>query len=266
MTADLREIDIKAALAEFLISRSMLCDDAVLINEMVVGDYERRVDFAVANGSLQAFEIKSDADNLSRIEGQVETYLDYFDKVTVVTGRKYAAQVLSKTPKRVEVLAFEMTEGSIEFKRLRRGKRLEVTHRAALIALLTRAQLVKFLSIVGEKGVSKLSRPEAEKRVNDYPVRRLREFVLWALKEKYRPSYKLFLACREQGELTGAVDRMTRFARPEITPQDRKLQARIKSPDIRCRPDAIQLNLEKIRARYGELPPNFPRYVIPRRA
>lgn len=265
MTSELREIDIKAALAEFLISRSMLCDDAVLINEMVVGDYQRRVDFAVANGCLHAYEIKSDADNLSRIEGQVGTYLEYFDKVTVVTGRKYALQVLSKTPPEVEVLAFELKDGVVGFKRIRRGKRSDVTHKSSLIELLTRAQLVRFLAMKGEQGVSKLNRRSAEERVYQYPINQLRGFVLGAVKNKYRASYESFLACRKTGKTIDAVAEMTRFARAESVKKDRVATTLVSCSDFEKRPNSIRLDLEGIRARYGDLPPNYPQYVIPRR-
>lgn len=67
----LREQEVKIALIEWLYKKGML-SDATIINEMVVANWSRRADLAIANGSLQAFEIKSDFDSLKRLDGQLK--------------------------------------------------------------------------------------------------------------------------------------------------------------------------------------------------
>jgi len=97
----LNEGDIKAAVIDRLFASAAL-SDAVLINEMVIANWSRRADLVVANGKLHAFEIKSDFDSLRRLQGQVETYLSRFDKVTVVCTPKFAQLVRDCTESRVE--------------------------------------------------------------------------------------------------------------------------------------------------------------------
>jgi len=45
-----------------------------------------RADIAVVNGSLHAFEIKSDSDTLDRLPSQIEAYQGVFEYVTLVCG------------------------------------------------------------------------------------------------------------------------------------------------------------------------------------
>ncbi|CAQ83853.1 MULTISPECIES: sce7726 family protein [Photorhabdus] len=72
-----KEDSIKAALIDWLIERNELNDNAVLINELPIANFSRRVDLALANGKLHAYEIKSDSDSLARLEGQISTYIPY---------------------------------------------------------------------------------------------------------------------------------------------------------------------------------------------
>lgn len=83
----IKEKAIKAALIDWLYAKGMVCD-AVVINEMVVANWARRADIAVANGRLYGFEIKSAFDSLKRLPGQIESFRRHFDKVTVVAASK----------------------------------------------------------------------------------------------------------------------------------------------------------------------------------
>lgn len=52
-------------------------------------------DFMVLNGSASVYEIKTDLDNLQRLEAQVADYYSAFDRVTIVCGAK-SVEVLMK--------------------------------------------------------------------------------------------------------------------------------------------------------------------------
>lgn len=79
MSIPLREQEVKIALINWLYINGHL-NDATIINEMVVANWARRADLAVANGNLHAFEIKSDFDSLKRLEGQLSTFSSRFEQ------------------------------------------------------------------------------------------------------------------------------------------------------------------------------------------
>ncbi len=67
------ESDIKALLIQFLMEKNILSEDAIIINELTVDKYARRADIVLLKkDELHAYEIKSDADSLTRL-GKVRT-------------------------------------------------------------------------------------------------------------------------------------------------------------------------------------------------
>jgi hypothetical protein len=53
---------------------------------------------AVINGSLHAFEIKSDSDTLDRLPYQIEAYKGVFEYVTLVCGSRLLKRACSYVP------------------------------------------------------------------------------------------------------------------------------------------------------------------------
>ncbi len=116
----LLENDIKAMLINDMARRGLVCGSDVLINELTLNKFKRRADLVVAGKSgLHAYEIKSEADSLYRLEGQIEDYLKYFDKVTIVTHSRHTPKILETVTKNVEVWELKNTG----FKIIRRGKK-----------------------------------------------------------------------------------------------------------------------------------------------
>jgi len=76
MTERLLEPQIKALIINYLRSKNKLNQDTTVINEFTVDGYSRRVDLLVADKKhFIAFEVKSEADSLTRLEGQTQKYL-----------------------------------------------------------------------------------------------------------------------------------------------------------------------------------------------
>ncbi len=69
------------------------------------------------NDELWAVEVKSEADSLSRLDGQVRAYLDCFDKVIVVSASKHVSHVLQMVPREVACLGSERLSDSCSPKR-----------------------------------------------------------------------------------------------------------------------------------------------------
>lgn len=58
-------------------------DDAKLLSEVIVG--KSKADIVIVNGTTTVYEIKTELDNVSRLESQLDDYLKVFDRVNVLT-------------------------------------------------------------------------------------------------------------------------------------------------------------------------------------
>lgn len=192
----LDERSIKAAVIDRLLTTGAL-DDAVLINEMVYANWSRRADLAVANGHLHAFEIKSDLDSLRRLEGQIAIYLERFDKLTVVIAPKYLSSVLEMAPPQVAVWCASEEDSGVKIKVVRAGRMEKVKSRDVLIDYLLRDELYCFLSSHGVHVRQSDSRSQLVNLAIMQPIKKLRAYVLHALKGRYKESFNAFITLRK---------------------------------------------------------------------
>ncbi|EHH1035569.1 sce7726 family protein [Vibrio parahaemolyticus] len=139
-TPKLLEADIKARLIKYLHERKHLSDDSLVISELTIGGFSRRVDLVVATpNGLTAYEIKSASDNLSRLTGQVQDYLKHFDKVIVVADTKHIQSALQSTTTNVGVLEVSGDKFIVR----RRGVKSKVSNKSSLISFLTATEISK---------------------------------------------------------------------------------------------------------------------------
>lgn len=252
------EPDIKVALAQRLLERGELAGDAVLINEFAVGDWSRRADFAIANGRLQAFEVKSAADSLVRLDGQLETYLKLFDKVTVAAAPCHIDSVLQKAPDEVSVVKVDLSRVKI----VRRGRVQEIRSPSALISLLLVREMKALLRARGVRVAPRDGRDELEAKASKLPVSVLRSAVLCGIKSRYRRSFDRFRnAVMAQGEVSLSSLRLLRAWEPEAESEGDVLRERVPAfPE-----ETVALDLEKFRQAWGYVPDRMPRRVMARR-
>ena len=95
------EVRLKAAIIDRLFDRAHIDDDAVLISEMTVANWSRRADVVLANGSLWAFEVKSELDSLTRLPGQLDAFTTHFEKVCVVCAPRFETGARALLPEGV---------------------------------------------------------------------------------------------------------------------------------------------------------------------
>ena len=88
----MRDYDIRLALKANQLN-SFYYDGSVIVEELDLTIAGARVDIAVVNGSLHAFEIKSEKDTLQRLPNQLQAYLKVFDFISVVTSKKHLQKV-----------------------------------------------------------------------------------------------------------------------------------------------------------------------------
>ncbi|TFZ35540.1 hypothetical protein EWW49_18780 [Pseudomonas syringae] len=96
------EYAYKAAITNKLLLGRHSLKTASLITEFRVG--KCKADIAIFNGTSTAYEIKSERDKLGRLQGQVETYKQFFSKVYVITGENHLDEIVSTTRADVGVL------------------------------------------------------------------------------------------------------------------------------------------------------------------
>ncbi len=93
---------------ESILSKLVLANhklsECVIIPEFRTG--LSKADLAVFNGTSTVYEIKTELDNLERLEGQLSDYNQIFDYVYVVTTSKYSDKILDFAPLNVGVYVF----------------------------------------------------------------------------------------------------------------------------------------------------------------
>lgn len=171
------ESDIKVALINHLRSKGIIDVGTPILNEFSLVCGGRRVDLCIiSNNRLVAFEIKSEADSLTRLQGQVEDYLNYFDKVIVVAAPKFTSRIIETVSKKVGV--WEIADGLITKKQ--RGSLSIVQDRQ------------KLMSMLRKKDIEILKNRSLKKSVDSIKSLHLREFVLNNISERYQPYYQNF--------------------------------------------------------------------------
>ncbi len=239
-----------------------MLEEAVLINEMVIANWNRRADIAVANGRLYAYEIKSDLDSLDRLEGQVSAYLDRFDKVTVVTTAKFISAVTAQVPEQVEIWEASGQSQSITLRVVRRGRTKEISSRRMLCGFLLKSEL---LALMRRHGIS--ASPDEPRQAlislfQQVSTKDLRQFVLGCLKRRYRETFETFV--QQKGAKTTQID-LDNLSKSKLSIKQRdsttKEVSNEKSPSPRS---YHSLDLDRLSQKYGGMPESMPSAVLRR--
>lgn len=90
-----------------LVARQLMLElhqtgEAVLLSEFRA--YESLADLVILNGTSSVYEIKSELDNLSRLNKQLVDYLKVFDRVNVVTHQSCTEHLLPRLPREVGLI------------------------------------------------------------------------------------------------------------------------------------------------------------------
>ncbi|ELD3293119.1 sce7726 family protein, partial [Enterobacter hormaechei] len=160
----------------------------IVINELTIDSFARRVDLAIlVDGKIIAYEIKSDADSLYRLSGQLEKYKQYFDKIIVVTTIKHIGNILTMAPKNIEV--WEVAEGKIKIKK--RGKLSNIEDKESYLDLLRvqdMRKLAKNFKIPLGSGGKKEIKDALKTNLKKIPVQKLKSFVIDVMSQRYKPT------------------------------------------------------------------------------
>lgn len=147
MATPLRDRDIRPALRRLV--RESDPADSVLIEELGLSKGAVRVDLAVINGSMHAYEIKSDFDTLRRLIPQAEHYGKCFDLVSLVLGPKHLRMARKSVPRWWGLVLVTAREDGPHFRTVRKPRRNPGRDARALIELLWRDETLALLERVG---------------------------------------------------------------------------------------------------------------------
>jgi hypothetical protein len=119
----MRDCDIRAVLKPALEKR-FAKTPSLVIEELGFNDHVARIDIAVVNCALHAYEIKSERDNLDRLPQQLLHYHDQFHFITVVAAHSHLADIFSLVDERVGIIQATSGRTKVQLKHVRPAKRI----------------------------------------------------------------------------------------------------------------------------------------------
>ncbi len=153
---------------------------AAFISELFIDKFSRRADLVMANGKLSVFEIKSDRDKIDRLKGQVSTYQDFFEEVTVVCATKHQLNVASTVSERVGIWLIDC-DGRLSILRKAKAKKLPSIHN-----WLTFLPVDELSYLLKESGLrSTGNRTSLMEIASLLPLKMVRPYVLSFLKGRH---------------------------------------------------------------------------------
>ncbi|MDK7586255.1 sce7726 family protein [Alcaligenes faecalis subsp. phenolicus] len=199
MGKDSSEILVRAALLDHLKSREQ--SDCVFLTELTVAGFARRADLVLANGHLAVFEIKSAADKLSRLEGQLACYERNFEATTVVCANKHLDGVLKLVSKGTGVITIAEDGGCHEVQTARYRR----IPKDSWLGYLPVVELRKLLRLQGKHAVKQADRRELLQACKRLKVDAVREYTLAYIKLRDLRNSKLREAAEKKRSLRLSV-------------------------------------------------------------
>lgn len=154
---------------------------ARVLRELCVAGFSRRADVVLVNGNLAAFEIKGENDNLARLPGQISTFSDYFEFLTIVCASRHTENVLATVPASVGV--WEVTGEQIDV--VRSAAELPKQDKSIWLSYLPVRALSAFLSQQGIKAHGR-QRDRLLAAAEGIPTEDVRQAALTHLKSRER--------------------------------------------------------------------------------
>lgn len=255
--ARMLENDIKAMLIQHLRHKQVISSNSVLINEFNIDGFTNRVDLVIAeDNGLFAYEIKSEADSLQRLEKQIEKYSQFFDKVIVVAAAKHISNVLSIVSDDIGV--WEVTQSG--FKIVQRGRASKSQEREYLLRILNVKELKRLAANSG-RIPDAIRRNFLEAVLSDVSYAQLRKAVIEALRERYYNSsmnfWQIASDCVKPCHITELSPYLAQRRRIEMLEQEQKAFWDRWHDEVKRIPDdpmLIDLLAQTEESLFGEIP------------
>lgn len=175
---------IKIALIKWLLEK--YCNDLILGNEVAYSPFIRRADLVMIHkGFSYAFEIKSDYDNIKRLNEQLPDYLKTFDFVYIVTTPTLLKEIELSISKNVGII---LVNGSVKQKR--KPTLLKRLNKRFLAEFLDRKTIIK--NIHKKKSSSSVF-DLRDTIAKELSISEIRELAIQSLIKRYSYQFSLFL-------------------------------------------------------------------------
>lgn len=142
----LGDAEVRPALRSRLLADHAEERDSVFIEELGFCRGQVRIDLAVVNGHLHAYEIKSDRDTLQRLNRQLEIYNRVLDHATLVVGPRHVDEASELLPHWWGLLRIDASPEGPRFTALRPSLRNPQRHARTLVELLWRDEALALLA------------------------------------------------------------------------------------------------------------------------
>lgn len=153
--------------------------DTLVLQELGLAHARVRLDVAVLNGVLHGYEIKSERDNLNRLEIQLEIYQQALQKLTFVVAERHASNVIDIAPNWCGVLVVRRgPRGGLHVEVRRKSSRNPEVNRFIMAHLLWRDEVQ---SILASRGTPKSILRAARAKLYEHLVEDVSESDLVAL-------------------------------------------------------------------------------------
>jgi len=127
--------------------------NTLVVDELGVHHGKARIDIAVINGALTGYEIKSEMDDLSRLESQVEAYSTVFNKLTLIVAEKYSKDSQDLLPKWWGLITVKKgVRSGLTFNKDRIAKNNPQLDNYSVAKLLWKDEAISLLKEFGIKG------------------------------------------------------------------------------------------------------------------
>lgn len=196
MTSKINANNIKTILIDYLLENYEI---ELIASEVPYLFGYRRADLvALMNNNMVAFEIKSELDSLTKLEAQINDYIDVFNKVYVILAEKFKnCAVISKIHKKVGII-YIAKNGKISIHR--KAKEQRVLNPKKLVYFFKKDEMNKINNI--DTNLSLRKTRDIFLKINS--TKKIIEYSKDILRSKYLKQYNTFIA--EKGEYTISED------------------------------------------------------------
>lgn len=142
---------------------------AEIFDELGVQHGANRIDYAIVNGIMCGFEIKSDRDTLDRLPEQVKEFSEVFDELTLVVGKRHLYNAIHQIPDWWGVwLAKEDDNGLVDIQIIREPQKNKYQDIKSIARLLWKEEALRILEERNEaRGLRNKSREIIYTKIQD---------------------------------------------------------------------------------------------------
>lgn len=186
---------IKCLFIDYLLSRYK---ELIIGNELMYGIKRKVVDLVVLQkNKIIAVEIKSDSDNLNRLEEQISEYKKIFDYILIVTTEKHASRISEVVPSEIGIYIFKE---NLLMKKIRNPRIQRNKDKVEMLYSINAKYLCKLEGFT----LSKYDTDEIRQKYAKRRISNIQEILFMYLTQKYKERFTLFM--NERGMLTHIED------------------------------------------------------------